>query len=249
MSSPLRLDVYPTDAEAFEAAAARAAEHLRVAPAAGGRLAVALSGGRSGRGVLTALAAADLPWERIDWCWADERCVPASDAHSNTRLVRESLLAPRAIPPEHVIVPPVECGDAGAVADAYGRALVERLGALPVLDLVLLGLGASGAVASLMPGSAALRGEGVVAAVPAGEVSEPPPLARVTLTARVLAAARRVIVVAAGDAKAAALAAAMGDPVDPARVPAHLVRPDERVAWFVDRAASAALLRGARPGP
>src|SRR5438093_1523955 len=92
----MTLEVYPSDAEAFEAAAALAAEHLR---STGARAAVALAGGRSGRGVMTALAArGDLPWERVEWFWGDERCVPADDARSNLRLARDSLFVPAGVP-------------------------------------------------------------------------------------------------------------------------------------------------------
>src|SRR5439155_1551452 len=92
----MTLEVYPSDAEAFEAAAALAAEHLR---STGARAAVALAGGRSGRGVMTALAArGDLPWERVEWFWGDERCVPADDGRSNLRLARDSLFVPRGVP-------------------------------------------------------------------------------------------------------------------------------------------------------
>src|SRR5439155_25721628 len=77
----MTLEVYASDAEAFEAAAALAAEHLR---SAGARATVALAGGRSGRGVKVALAAGrGLPWERVEWFWGDERCVPADDGRSN----------------------------------------------------------------------------------------------------------------------------------------------------------------------
>src|SRR5206468_2982035 len=166
----MTLEVYPSDAEAFEAAAALAAEHLR---STGARAAVALAGGRSGRGVMTALAArGDLPWERVEWFWGDERCVPADDGRSNLRLARDSLFVPRG--------------------------------------------------------------------VPAG---------RITVTPPVLAAARHVIVTAVGGEKAAAVAAAVDDGADPAGVPAALVRPSERITWFIDRAAASVLLRAARPAP
>jgi 6-phosphogluconolactonase/glucosamine-6-phosphate isomerase/deaminase len=56
-----------------------------------------------------------------------------------------------------------------------------------------------------------------------------------------------VIVVAAGDAVAHAVAAALREPVDPTRLPAQLVRPAESVRWIVDRAAAAELLREAKP--
>ena len=248
MAERLDLDVYPTDGEAIEAAAERAAEHLRAA-ATSAPLRVALSGGRSGRGLLVALAGIDdLPWERIDWLWADERCVAATEPQSNVRLARDSLLEPRAIPAERIYPPPVELNDPARIAAAYAETLVALGGGpTPILDLVLLGLGPSGAVAALMPGGAALAATAPVTAVPPVEVTEEPPLARITMTPPVLRAARHIVVVATGDAQAAAVAAAMGDPVDPSRVPAHAVRPCARVAWCLDRAAAKELLRGARP--
>src|SRR5215470_8136718 len=73
MEQGIHVDVYPTDAEAFEAAAALAATHLG---ASGARPTVALAGGRGGRGVMVALAArGDVPWDRVEWFWGDERCV------------------------------------------------------------------------------------------------------------------------------------------------------------------------------
>ena len=50
-------------------------------------------------------------------------------------------------------------------------------------------------------------------------------------------------------ATAAAVAAAVADGADPAGVPAALVRPSERITWFIDRAAASVLLRAARPAP
>jgi 6-phosphogluconolactonase/glucosamine-6-phosphate isomerase/deaminase len=100
MAERLDLDVYPTDGEAIEAAAERAAEHLRAA-ATPARLRVALSGGRSGRGLLVALAGIDdLPWERIDWLWADERCVATEPRRaSRARLAAQAAPFLRHSPP------------------------------------------------------------------------------------------------------------------------------------------------------
>ncbi len=240
----MTLEVYPSDAEAFEAAAALAAEHLR---STGARAAVALAGGRSGRGVMTALAArGDLPWERVEWFWGDERCVPADDRRSNVRLARDSLFVPRGVPAGRIHPPPVALGDPLRIAAAYAETLAAEA---PVFDLVLLGLGAGGSVASLVPGAAALRASARVAAVAAEEVAEEPRVARITVTPPVLAAARHVIVTAVGGEKAAAVAAAVDDGADPAGVPAALVRPSERITWFIDRAAASVLLRAARPAP
>ena len=238
----LRLEVYESDAEAFDGAAQRVAERLRLP---GDRKTVALSGGRGGRGLMLALAArGDVPWDAIDWFWGDERCVPPGDDRSNVRLARENLLAPRGIPAARIHPPPLELGDAAAIASAYDATLRAEA---PVLDVVLLGVGKNAHVASLMPGCAALDATAAVAPVALDEVSEEPRVARITITPRMLAAARYVVVLTVGAEKARAVAAAMRGPDDPPRTPAQLVRPSERVAWFIDRAAAGELLRDARP--
>jgi 6-phosphogluconolactonase len=245
----MKLDFYQTDGEAFEAAAALVAE--RLAALAGDHApTVALAGGRSGRGVMVALAArADLPVERIEWLWGDERCVPPDDAQSNVRVACDSLLGPRGVAAARIHPPPTALGDPERVAAAYAETVAALApgASAPVLDLVLLGMGTDGHVASLMPGSRALRATAPVAAVARDEVTREPRVARITLTPPVLRAARHVVVVVTGDAKAEAMAAAFRDPSDPERVPAHLVRPSATVEWVVDRAAAAALIRDARP--
>ena len=198
--------------------------------------------------MLALAARGDVAWERVDWCWGDERCVAPGDPLSNVRLARESLLVPRAIPAARIYPPPLELGDPERVAAAYAATLTALLpGPVPVFDVVLLGVGKDGHVASLMPGSAALRATAPVAGVRREEVTQEPLVARITVTPPVLAAARHIVVTVTGDDKAAVVAAAMREPVPPERCPAQLVRPDERVSWVVDRAAAAELLRDARP--
>lgn len=249
MSQALRLDVYDTDADAFDAAAEAVASYFR-GNAGSGRLSVALSGGRSGRGVMIALAArTDLPWARIDWYFADDRCVPPDDQHSNVRLAKENLLGPRRVPTAQIFAPPASNGDAAAQAAAYAATLHDKLGASPIFDLVILGMGPDGHIASLPPGCAALQATTTVAAVSADEMQTAPPVARITLTPPVLAAARHVLLVACGKEKAAAVAAALKEPIDPTRRPAQLVPPSARVAWIIDVAAADALIHEAVPAP
>jgi len=241
----MTLEVYPTDAEAFEATAALAAERLG---GAGLHPTVALGGGRSGRGVMVALAArGDLPWERVEWFLADERCVPAGDTRSNARLAEEALFVPRGVAAARIHLPPVALGDPERVAGAYAATLAGALDPGPAFDLLLLGVGASGSVAGLVPGCAALGAPGAIAAVPAGDAGEEPRVGCITLAPPALAAARHVIVTAVGEESATAVAAALDDGADPASVPAALVRPSPRVTWIVDRAAARDLLRDARP--
>jgi 6-phosphogluconolactonase len=238
----MKVDVYPTDADAFEAAAGLVAERLRAAAGTAGRVTVALSGGRSGRGVMVALAArGDVPWERVEWFWSDERCVPADDAHSNVRVARDSLFVPRGVANQRIHPPPVALGDPARIAAEYAAAVPAAF------DVVLLGVGSDAHVASLMPGARALHATEPVAAVDAAEVGTEPHVARITITPPVVRAARFVVVTVTGDVKARAVAAALRDPVDTERYPAQLVRPGERVAWVVDRPAAGELLRDAQP--
>jgi 6-phosphogluconolactonase len=239
------INVYQSDAEAFAAAAELAAQHLGPAPGA----AVALPGGRDGRGVMLALGThRDLPWATLRWFWTDERCVSAHDPQSNVRVARDSLLDGRDLPRERIHVPPLAAGDAETMAARYAEVLVHELRVEqgPVFDLVLLCLGTRGEVAALMPGCQALAARTPVAAVAPAEVTVEPHVARITVTPPVLAAARHVLVVAVGSEVAAALAATMRDPFAPERCPAQLVRPSATVTWVVDRAAAACLLEDAR---
>lgn len=245
MTDRLELEVYPSDGEAFEATAEAAAEWLRGAIAARGVAHMALAGGRGGRGVMAALGAcATIPWDRVH-CWlGDERCVSATDPQSNQRLARETLFAPRGLVAARIHVPPLGGGDPEGIAHGYAGMLRALLGDEPVFDLVLLGMGPDGHVASLMPGCLALGAKSPVAVVSAEEVTSEPRVARITLTPPVLERARRIMVTVTGGEKAERLREVLRGP---SRVPATLVRPGERVSWVVDRAAASGLLRDAMP--
>ncbi|HKA29206.1 MAG TPA: 6-phosphogluconolactonase [Candidatus Binatia bacterium] len=243
----MQLEVYQTDAEAYEAAAALAAGRL-VAAAAAGPASIALPGGRGGRALMLALAGRDdIPWDRIDVYFTDECCLPEGDARRTLVVARQSLLSPRGIAADHVHAMVPDGRDATAAATAYGALLRGALGAPPVLDLVVLDLGADGGVAAVAPGNAAARSTEPVAAVDAAELGSEPRVARVTLTLVTLRAARHAIVTATGAGRAAAVAAALREPADVERRPAQALLPSESVSWFVDRAAADLLLRDARP--
>ena len=235
--------MYQTDAEAYEAAAALVAERL-VAAARGGHAAVALPGGRGGRAFMLALAArGEVPWARVDIFFTDECCLPDADGRRTLRVARESLLAPRGVPGDRVHAIVVDGRDAASAAASYRDLLALE----PALDVVVLELGAEGEVAAVAPSTAAARStETVVAVDPADVVSEPR-VPRVTLTTAALRAARHVVVTATGATRAAALAAALREPVDPVRRPAQAVLPSPAATWFADRAAAEPLLRDARP--
>lgn len=214
---------FPSDAALAEAAAGDLTDRIRQ----GDLQSLALSGGRIASAFFDALAAASrrraLAWDGVDFFWADERCVPPSDSQSNYREARQRLLDPLRIAAGrvHRIAGELEPAVASAQAEADLRKVT------PQLDLVLLGMGEDGHVASLFPGMPTVKADSrsLYLAVQGPK----PPAARVTLTYRALAEARDVWVLVAGPSKERALLAAMaGDPAVPlARVLAS--RPHTRL--------------------
>ncbi len=207
--------------------AAWISERARHAIASRGAFSIALAGGTTPRPIYEALAA--MPRARaIDWArwhvfFGDERCVPAESPESNHRMAREALLGRVPIPAAQVHRIAAE-GDPEAAARASETALPEAL------DVVLLGVGPDGHVASLFPGSPLLEERTRRYAVVRG--APKPPSVRITVTPPVLAAARARLVVAAGAEKADVIARARrGDET----LPAALARP---CTWMVDRAAA-----------
>ena len=191
----------------------------------------ALTGGTTSGGAYRLLAPAR--WDGIELWFGDERCVGPEDPESNYRLAAETLLghAPGAL------VHRIE-GERGAeaAADAYEALLSARVpaadGGVPVLDVVLLGIGEDGHVASLFPHHPALSvvGRAVVAV---HDAPKPPP-DRVSLSVAVLRAARCCVVIASGDAKAAAIASLLAG--TDLSIPANHLR-RERLVVIADAAA------------
>jgi 6-phosphogluconolactonase len=213
-----------------EAAAEATADRLAEAARAG--LEIALTGGSTPRRAYELAAAREPDWSRAGAWWGDERCVPPDDERSNYRLARESLLDRLSSPPRvHRIRGELDPPEAAA---EYERELGETR-----LDLVLLGLGPDGHVASLFPGAPTLeeRERRVVAA----EAELEPFVPRVTLTLPVLRSGRSVLFLVTGEEKAEAARAAFAD--EPSKqTPGSLVRArDGTSVAILDRAAVSAL--------
>ncbi|MFL9828464.1 6-phosphogluconolactonase [Rhodoplanes sp. SY1] len=209
----------------------------------GARGAVCLTGGSTIVPVYEALARdplrAKIPVDRIDWFFGDDRFVPAGHALSNAVQARDALLGPLGVPPERIHAMPTDTATPQAAADAYARTLAAHHGAdrldpaRPLFDLVLLGMGADGHVASLFPGQAGVE-EGARWVVGVDEAGHPPHVPRVSLTLPALASSRALLFIVAGPDKRPALSRVLaGDDL-----PAARVRSAGPVLWLVDRAAA-----------
>jgi 6-phosphogluconolactonase len=227
------------------AAAEEFASLAREAIAARGAFHVALSGGSTPKRLFQLLAAqgkSALPWDQIDLWWGDERTVPPDDKDSNFGMTRDALIAPLGLDLSPGRVHRIHGEDAPeAAADAYEKELVGSLGAPPVFDLALQGMGPDGHTASLFPRSPALRQ--TQRWVVANEVDSPltkGKTTRITLTAPAINAARHIRFLVAGADKADSLAAVLAGPRDPTRYPSQLIAGAD-TAWLVDDAAASKL--------
>jgi len=206
-----------------------------------GRLAVALSGGKTPRAMLEALSTRSLDWNSIDFFWSDERCVGPDDPNSNYRMAREALLSRIAVPESNVhrMRGELEPSAGASAYDADLRAyFADRA---PVFDLLFLGLGPDGHTASLFPGTDALNITDVWCAANqvSGSVASP---WRLTLTYPAINSARRVIFLVEGAEKADILATVLWREQDVRRYPAQGIAPTEgELVWLVDVAAAAKL--------
>ena len=193
----MKLEVFDQADSVARASAAVIAADARAAIGARGRFTMAVSGGHTPWIMLRALAAEDIPWERVHVFQIDERVAPAGDPDRNLTHLRESLLDHAPLIPEQIHEMPVESADLETAAKQYAATLQQIAGSPPVLDLVHLGLGPDGHTASLVPGDPVLNVRDADVAVTGVYQGR----RRMTLTYPILNRARRVLWVITGSEK------------------------------------------------
>jgi 6-phosphogluconolactonase len=219
---------------------------LEAAVEAHGTATWVLTGGGTPVAAYRRLAASDLragvEWERVRVAMGDERCVPVTDPDSNWGQAAAALLDHVPVPASHLLRPPGELG-AEAAADAYQAALAELppapVGSAPRLEVVWLGVGEDGHCLSLFPGRPELEvSDRLVVGV---HDSPKPPPDRVSLTLAALGGTERLLVLAAGTAKAGPVARARAgdDRLPITRAVAAVRAAGGSVTWLLDRAAAA----------
>ncbi|HET6348382.1 MAG TPA: 6-phosphogluconolactonase [Candidatus Krumholzibacteria bacterium] len=211
------------------------------------RFRLALSGGHTPVDLYRTLASSEyrtqLDWNRVDVFFSDERAVAPDSVRSNYRTAHQTLLGPLGVPARNIHRMEGERGDLLQAVDDYADAIASCFGITahddpPRFDLVLLGLGEDGHVASLFPGSPALAiTDRWIAANTSPEGEQ-----RITMTLPLINRARAVFFLVAGREKADVLERVWRDSADSVRLPAQEVHLEEaRPVWFVDREAAARL--------
>ncbi len=239
-----RLQVFPTVDRMSQAAAELFARTVGESMERRGYFSAALSGGNTPVPLFHLLAGPPyregLPWERMYFFWADERCVPPDHPESNFGQARLKWFRHISVPEQnlHRILGELPPSRAAQDYNRQLRRFADEGLRWPRLDFVLLGLGSDGHTASLFPGSPVETGAGRAAVAIRGAYRDRP-ADRVSLTPAVFNAARLVVFLVCGEEKADAVAASRQGRRDPLRWPAQRIRPEGgKVVWLIDEAAA-----------
>ncbi|MCK5543899.1 MAG: 6-phosphogluconolactonase [Desulfobulbaceae bacterium] len=212
-----------------------------------------LTGGKTVRPLYESLAgppfADDLPWQQTHFFWGDERYLPTDHPDSNKGMAARFMLDKVKVPASNIHPIPTDPPSPKAEAQAYDKKLhglfsphgvfaassPDCIKNGPCFDLVLLGMGTDGHIASLFPGTATLEEKKQWVT----SVSYPyasPPVDRITLTLPIINRARTILFLISGAEKLAIVRTISADPVNAGRnFPAARVSPLGRLIWFMSK--------------
>lgn len=243
MSAEPVVVVHPSKQTLADAAAARLVTALLDGQNARGEVQIGLTGGSMGSAIIASLTRVDarhaVDWSRVTVWWGDERYLPAGDPDRNDTQNDEAGLSALGLDPSrvHRVAGPDAAESAEASATAYGAAMREH--GSGAFDVLLLGVGPDGHVASLFPHHDAQRTTGAVA-VAVHDSPKPPP-DRVSLTFECLARSRETWFLVSGRDKAGAVASALASGTDRWDVPASAPKGTDHTLWLVDAEAASEL--------
>ncbi|WP_028638391.1 6-phosphogluconolactonase [Nocardioides sp. URHA0032] len=241
MTATPRIEVHPDATTLATAVAGELLSRVGDAQAAGGVPQIALTGGTIAEEIHREIArlspASEVDWSQVVVWWGDERFVAPDSPDRNARQAREAFLDAVGADPAKVHEMPstADAADVDAGAASYAAELREH--GSGAFEVVMLGIGPDGHVASLFPGFPQLDSTDIAVGVTG---SPKPPPERISLTFAPLNRARSAWFLVSGEGKAAAVAAALGG-ADPHDTPAAGVTGLEETIWFLDRAAASQL--------
>lgn len=207
-----------------------------------GEFHMALAGGTTPRQLYQRLSsprfADHIPWDKIHLYFSDERSVPPDHPDSNYHMVYETLISRVPLREQNVHRIHGELTDTAEAARDYATILRSHLPKSPCgqvqFDLVLLGMGSDGHVASLFPNTAILQQWGAL--VDTVHVEK---LAtwRVSVTFQVIDNARNIMILVSGEQKANVIRQVFSDP-PPNKLPVQMITPKGECEWYIDNAAA-----------
>ncbi|EYU19678.1 hypothetical protein ABFS82_06G098100 [Erythranthe guttata] len=191
--------------------------------------------------------------DSVDWSkwhvfWVDERVVPKDHPDSNYLLAYNEFLSKVPIPASNVYAISDALSAEGAAND-YETCLKHlvktkildqsQTNGFPKFDLMLMGMGPDGHIASLFPGHSLVEeNKKWVAFI---EDSPKPPPKRISFTFPVINSSANIALVVAGGSKASAVYSALADVSNSEVLPVQLVEPEGELAWFLDKDAASKL--------
>ncbi len=247
MTTPPLIEVHADAAELATAVAGELLSRLADLQDAGKVPQIALTGGTIAEAIHREIArlssGSEVDWTRVVVWWGDERFVAPDSTDRNALDARAAFLDVVGVPDAHRHEMPstADAPDVDAAASSYATEVREH--GAGGFDIVMLGMGPDGHVASLFPGHPGLD---VVDAIAVGVTGSPkPPPERVSLTFEALNRATSVWFLVSGEGKAEAVARAhagtVDAPVDRHDVPAVGVSGQDETIWFLDRASASQL--------
>lgn len=202
---------------------------------------VAISGGRT-PGVLFETMAGNFrdktEWPYIHFWWCDERCVAPDSPDSNYGQAMKTLFSKVSIP-EGNLHRIVGEADPEEEAERYGLEIAGNLNSnyhWPVFDLVILGMGEDGHIASLFPDQLQLLNSPKICTVTSHPLTGQK---RITLTGKVFNNARRVLIMVTGEGKSHRISEIMNNRKTARKLPAYYIDPGNgKLEWFLDAGAA-----------
>ena len=225
------VEILPDKTALIERALAVVLDKMQSACQSRGICTIALAGGSTPKPLYEALAAQNLPWEKIHVFWGDERYVAPSHPDSNAGMARIAWL-------DRVDMHPMPTDGDSPPGDAAKHDAQLReffgvpVGEFPAFDVILLGMGDDGHTASLFPQTEALHVRDRLVTV--GNKDGTP---RITFTVPLINQARCVLFLVAGANKKPALAQIFAPAASEMAYPARLIQPQGEVWWLLDKAA------------
>ena len=202
---------------------------------------IALSGGSTPKLLFLELSKRNqIKWDNVHLFWVDERCVPQDNDESNYRMAKELLIDNVGVPLSNVhrIKGESEPSKEAIRYENEIKQFVRREGNLPSFDLIILGIGTDGHIASIFPHQMELLKTEKICEVATHPISGQK---RVSLTGRVIGNAQKVSFMVTGQAKSPIIKSILKDEEDAKLYPAAHIKSKEVVTWCIDSAAGSLL--------